>query len=191
MTCSRTKATAIVTGVLSPHSSMKIIDDLKSISCVSVSCDASNHGATKLIPVLVQYFDYRGEGIKSKILDIETVSDQTAATLVSLVSDQLQKYKITEKCIAFSGDNCIKNFGDRERAGTNNMFFKLKQKLGKVIIGIGCPAHVLNNAVHHGCDILPIEVELIIVKIYNHFSTYTVRTEKLRQFCNDNGMEYT
>lgn len=191
MTCNRTKATAIVTGVLNPHSSEKIKDDLKNVSCVSVSCDASNHGATKLIPVLIQYFDYRGEGISSKILDIETVPDETAETLVNLVNDQLRKYNITEKCVAFSGDNCNTNFGGRQRVGTNNVFFKLKEKLSKDIIGIGCPAHVLNNAVHHGCDILPIEVELIIVKIYNHFSTYTVRTEKLRQFCTDAEMEFT
>lgn len=73
-----------------------------------------------------QYFDYRGKGISSRILDIETVPDET---LVNLEDDQLQKYIITEKCDAFSGDNCNTNFGGKQRVGTNNVFFKLKKKL--------------------------------------------------------------
>lgn len=59
-------------------------------------------------------------------------------------------------------------------------FLNYRKNWTSDVKGIGCPVHVLNNAVHHGCAILPTEVELIIVKFYIHFSTYTVRTEKLQ-----------
>lgn len=40
----------------------------------------------------------------------------------------------------------------------------------------------LVNAIYHGCDTLPVDADIIIVKIYNYFSIYTVRTERLRDF---------
>ena len=51
------------------------------------------------------------------------------------------------------------------------------------MVGVGCPAHVLHNCIQHGREILPIDVECIVLKIYNYFSVYTVRTEALKEFC--------
>lgn len=52
-TCNRTKATAIIKNVLSPLAKHKI----EEMSFVSVSCDTSNHGSIKLLPILIQYYE--------------------------------------------------------------------------------------------------------------------------------------
>jgi len=64
------------------------------------------------------------------------------------------------------------------------MFFIVSNGLvKKPIIGIGCPAHILNNCIQYAIDGLPIDIESIILKIYNYFSIYTVRTKSLKKFC--------
>ncbi|GAA6081779.1 uncharacterized protein LOC113450575, partial [Tachysurus ichikawai] len=45
-----------------------------------------------------------------------------------------------------------------------------------------CPAHILNNCVHHGADTLDVDIEHIIFKIYQHFHIYTVCTESLKEY---------
>lgn len=50
------------------------------------------------------------------------------------------------------------------------------------LLGVGCPAHILHNTLNYAVNLLPIDIESAIIKIYNHFSVYTVRTEKLKDF---------
>lgn len=190
MTCNRTKATAIVNNVLSPFSIAELKNDLKDVLFISVSTDATNHGSTKLFPIIIQYFDKQRNGITSKLLEIESTKNETSDTVVEIILKQLREQDLLSKCVAFSGDNCNTNFGGNSRAGTNNVFYKLKAQLNPNIVGIGCTAHILHNAVHHGCDLLPIDVEMIILKIYNFFSIYTVRTEALKEFCAASELEY-
>lgn len=189
LTCNRTKATAIVNNVLSPLSIADIKSDLQDVEFISVSTDASNHGSTKMFPIVIQYFDKK-KGITSKLLEIECTENETSDTIVDIILKQLREHGLLSKCVAFSGDNCNTNFGGNSRAGTNNVFHKLKGKLNPYIVGVGCSAHILHNAVHHGCDQLPIDVELMILKIYNFFSIYTVRTEALKDFCTVAETEY-
>lgn len=40
------------------------------------------------------------------------------------------------------------------------------------------------------CDKLPIDVEVTVVKIYSHFYLYSVRTNELKNFCEDVGDTY-
>jgi hypothetical protein len=47
------------------------------------------------------------------------------------------------------------------------------------LIGIGCPAHVMHNAVQTAAGCLPIDIQLINNKIYQHFHIYCVRVEEL------------
>jgi len=89
-----------------------------------------------------------------------------------------------------AADNCNTNFGGVARNGTNNVYHILQQKVGHGLIGIGCFAHITHNAFDAACDKLPIDIESIIVKIYKHFSIYTVRVESLKLFCEDVNVEY-
>ena len=58
------------------------------------------------------------------------------------------------------------------------------------LIGVGCPAHILNNCVHHGADTIDVDLENIMFKIYQYFHIYTVRTENLKQYCDFVDIEY-
>lgn len=102
----------------------------------------------------------------------------------------LNKNRIHEKCIIFSGDNCNTYFGGKNRNGKNNVFTKLKNELTNDLIGIGCPAHILHNSARFGFEGLPIDLECINEKTYNHFSIYTVRNEKFKEFCQFVEAEY-
>jgi hypothetical protein len=50
------------------------------------------------------------------------------------------------------------------------------------LIRVGCPAHVVHSAVHTAADSLPIDLQLIIKTIYQHFRIYSVQVE-LKSFC--------
>lgn len=53
------------------------------------------------------------------------------------------------------------------------------------LIGIGCVAHISHNAADAGCAQLPLNIQAIVVQLYNHFSIYTVRVEMLKSFCDE------
>lgn len=90
-----------------------------------------------------------------------------------------------------SGDNCVANFGSVTRGGENNAYYLLKQWKPN-IIGIGCGAHIVHNTLKTACDLLPIDIECVIVKIYSYFYIYTVRVEKLKTMCDEiEGLDYT
>ncbi|XP_055906088.1 uncharacterized protein LOC129941473 [Eupeodes corollae] len=190
LSCARTKATAIITNVIAPFSISQVLCDLKTIAFISVQTDASNHLALKMFPVLIRYYDFKNGGTKSKILNLAFEKNEKSDTITQLIVETLTKNNLLTKCIGFCADNCNTNFGGRQRKGSNNVYSKLKLLVNQNMIGVGCPPHVLNNAIFHGCDTLPVDVDIIIVKIYNYFSIYTVRTERLRDFAEFLDNEY-
>lgn len=99
-------------------------------------------------------------------------------------------WKISDKICAFAADNCNTNFGGIHRQGKNNVFFRLKQELGREIVGVGCASHIIHNAFDSACDQLPINIEAFAVNIYKHFRLHTVRVETLKNFCDEADVEY-
>lgn len=95
----------------------------------------------------------------------------------------LEKYALTEKCISLTADNANVNFGGIHRQAGRNVLTNLKNKLNKEIVGIGCSAHILHNCIQHGTDVLKIDIESLVLKLFNFFSVYTVRTETLKSVC--------
>ena len=63
------------------------------------------------------------------------------------------------------------------------MFSYLKKELGRNIVGVGCGAYIVNNCFQNVVDVLPTEVESLVVKIYKYFHIYTVRVTQLKEFC--------
>jgi hypothetical protein len=87
--------------------------------------------------------------------------------------------KLSNKIIAFCGDNVNANFRGAARKGTNNVLAKLTTSDLKMNTrGIGCAAHILHNAFPTRADILPVDVEAIMNKIFQYFHIYTVRVEE-------------
>jgi hypothetical protein len=103
---------------------------------------------------------------------------------MTYIMNELRKYKLLDKIIAFCGDNCSTDFGGAARGGTNNVFAKLKTSdLKMKIQGIACATHILHNAVQTSADILPIDVEAIVNKISQYFYIYMERVDELKEFC--------
>jgi saccharopine dehydrogenase-like NADP-dependent oxidoreductase len=103
--------------------------------------------------------------------------------LFAYVLEVLEKLDLLENVIAVSADNTNTNFGGRKRKGKYNLCFKMQENTLNNLIGIGRPAHVIHNAVQTAVDCLPIDLQLIIKKIYQHFHIYWVRVEELKSFC--------
>uniref|UniRef100_A0AAR2KN72 HAT C-terminal dimerisation domain-containing protein n=1 Tax=Pygocentrus nattereri TaxID=42514 RepID=A0AAR2KN72_PYGNA len=178
--CARTKTEAIVDGVLAPHSVEVAHEALKNIPFCGINTDGSNHGAVKIFPIIIQYFDWKEGGVQSKLIQAQDTPNETETTIANYLMETLAKNNLASKCIAFTGDNCNTNFGGTRRdEGGNNVFANLKRMLqNKTLIGVGCPAHILNNCVHHGADRL------------DYFHIYTVRTESLKEYCDFVDVEY-
>lgn len=108
----------------------------------------------------------------------------TSEIISSLVIKTATNNEISDKVIAFYGDNCATNFGSRKRGGQSNVFYRLKQ-CRTSLIGIECAAYIVHNALKFAWDQLPLDVEYIVVKIYSQFYRSTVQVEALRTLCDD------
>jgi len=176
----RTKATAIIKNILAPNSVSEIKKKLQEVSYYGIGTDASNHKAEKMFSLILQYFT-EDDGIQHKLLKFDSLKNETIS---KYCIDTLRQLQIPlDKLIAFCGDNTNTNFGGLQRRGQCNVFHKIKEDLGRPIEGIGCPAHILHNTISSASGILSIDVEVIVLKIFNYFVIYTVRTEKLKEFC--------
>lgn len=187
-TCARTKCESIATGVFAPFVVDELKKDLEKCHFITVITDASNHGIIKMFPVVARYFSEK-EGVKVRIINLTTEGGEDSNIIVALVKAALVKFGAEAKLAGFCGDNAPCNFGNLERSGTKNALYKLNQ-LYPGLIGVGCGAHIVHNTLKAGCDKMPFDVELIVVKIYSHFYLFTVRVTKLKQFCESVDVEY-
>lgn len=186
--CARTKCEMIAINVFAPYARSVLKSELAERRYVSLTTDASNHGNTKMMPVVVRYF-MPTVGVQVKLLCFSSERGETSAIIETLIKRTADDYGISDKVVGFCGDNCPTNFGNSSRGGTNNVYYRLKQwKPG--MIGVGCAAHVVHNALKSACDQLPLDIECIVVKIYSHFYIYTVRVEELKAICDLTNTEY-
>ncbi|KAM3824636.1 uncharacterized protein M6D78_016129 isoform 1-T5 [Vipera latastei] len=189
----RTRAEALENSVLAQHA---VSVDLKALeeSCIpfcGVAIDDSNHRALKMVPVLIQYYDYRNGGLKTKLLELQETPAETADAISDYLVKALKKHGLLQKCVAFAGDNRNTMFGELRQDEERTVFAKLKRALQReTLIGVYCPAHILHNCIHHGADALEVDIENIILKIYQYFHIYTVRTESLQEYCEFVEVEY-
>lgn len=171
-TCSRTKCEAIVTDVLVPYAKQLLEEDLDAANFISIYSDASNHKEVKLIPIIKRYFSYQ-YGIHVKILEVRDLPGETSDIVTDYILEVLKKYRLDTKVLGFCADNTNTNFGGMRRSGKNNIFTKLKSNLGgRELVGIGCAAHILNNAIQTAADRVPIDVQTFITKFYSYFYIY-------------------
>ena len=81
-----------------------------------------------------------------------------------------------KKLTSFCADNANVNFGARQ-----SVFVELK-KLNEHIVPIGCNCHVLHNALKKFNNALRFDVDVIVIKIFNEFSSSTKSTTELKEF---------
>ena len=68
---------------------------------------------------MVRYF--WPEGVKLKLLDFHFVFGETADIITNCLVSTLKKNDLTQKIVAYCGDNCNTNFGSVNRKGKNNV----------------------------------------------------------------------
>uniref|UniRef100_A0AAQ6A1P8 HAT C-terminal dimerisation domain-containing protein n=2 Tax=Amphiprion ocellaris TaxID=80972 RepID=A0AAQ6A1P8_AMPOC len=181
-TCARTKAEAIITNVIAPHAMDLLKEDIADASFISVAADTSNHKAVKLVPVVIRYFTLI-RGVSVKILKFASLPGETSTLLFNEVQRSLSAFDLMDKVVGFCADNTNTNFGGKARRGQNNVFYKLDQATPCSLVGVGCAAHIVHNAVQSAADTLPCDIENFVVKVFGYFHIYTVRTEELKDFC--------
>lgn len=98
----RTKTEAIVNAVIAPHSVDIAQKALEDIPYCGVSTDGSNHGAVKIFPLLIQYFDWKNGGVQSKLVEVKNTPNETADTIAQYIKETLENNGIFSKYIAFT-----------------------------------------------------------------------------------------
>lgn len=133
------------------------------------------------------------QGIKTRLVDFSNLFSETGKDIFDILKTTYETWKIGDKISSFCGDNCPTNFGtvDRKR-GNKNVFARLKEDLGDYLVGISCTAHILHNAPEDAClNVLPFDIQHILVLIYKQFYKSTKQTEALKAFCEEASIEYS
>lgn len=189
--CSSTKAAAIVTGVFEPMIRTQIQIELKEAEFTCISTDASNHKEIKMYPVIFRYF-LPLEGIRTRLADYIDMPDETGEAIFQMLKSSWENWDIKDKIIAFCADNCPTNFGSVGRGGEKNVFFRLQSVFNDLLVGIGCLAHILHNAPQDACsNVLPFDIQSILVLMYKQFYNSTKQTEELKAFCEELSIEFS
>jgi hypothetical protein len=128
--------------------------------------------------------------IKTKLVDFVEISGETAEILSQSALQTIRKLGLENKVIAISGDNTGTSFGGLKQKGTNNVFCKIKEDLNRGVIGLECVAHMIHSCAHSSVNTVPLDIEGLIVKIFGYFHIFTVRVERLKEFCNFVGQQY-
>ncbi|KAG8233960.1 hypothetical protein J437_LFUL014238, partial [Ladona fulva] len=119
--------------------------------------DASNYNETKLYPILVRYFNVT-KGIQVKVFNLESIS-QTAEISSDHLHRIMSENNLKSKVIAQTANYTNTNFGGRRSKSVNNVHEKLQDLLHKKILGIGCNARILSNAINTASCAMPTDVE--------------------------------
>lgn len=80
--------------------------------------------------------------------------------------------------------------GGLNRRGRVNVHSKVKDSLQREVIGLGRPAHIIHNAGRTALDMIPLDVEHLLTKVFGYFHIFTVQVERLKTFCDFVGQEY-
>ena len=171
--------------VLAPLSIDDLKEDLKQVHFVSFSIHNINMWEIKMVPVLVRYF-LPSEGM----IDLGSITGETSELLSSFLVSVIKKYELEQKVIGFCADNCNTNFGGMKRRGEKNVYHLLNNEFHRELLGIFCAAHIVHNCLQTAVDVLPIDVEVLAVKIYKYFHIYTVHVMELKSFCDFVDIEY-
>ncbi|KFM62050.1 hypothetical protein X975_06613, partial [Stegodyphus mimosarum] len=82
--------------------------------------------------------------------------------------------------VCYIADNT--NFGGVKRKGSENVFREVQNDLDKLILRIGCSAHIVHNSVQTACNCVPMNIEVIVINFFNYFHIYIVRVHSSTRF---------
>ncbi|CAH0551282.1 unnamed protein product [Brassicogethes aeneus] len=182
--CGRTKATSIAENVLAPKSQEMLLSDLRESKYFSIGSDASNKGNIKMFPLIVQYFKW-SKGIKQGVLDFYNDQQETSEAIYNKIKEILLKNDLDIKNVSsYSADNAAVNYGKNV-----SVFQKLASD-NTSLIKSNCQCHVIHNSVKTASKAFKFDVEAFVIKVFNEFSSFSKRTEKLKSFFEFVDIEY-
>eukprot|EP00918_Siedleckia_nematoides_P036877 GHVU01080038.1.p1 GENE.GHVU01080038.1~~GHVU01080038.1.p1 ORF type:complete len:428 (+),score=58.22 GHVU01080038.1:953-2236(+) len=98
---------------------------------------------------------------------------------------------VNDKVVALSADNENVNFGGEKRGGTKNVFFLLKERLERPLMGVNCHCHVCHNSVQKSADAsIPYDLPILIGKLYQEFEYETSHVTALSKLCEEEDIEH-
>jgi hypothetical protein len=121
------------------------------------------------------------------VLDFYSDSEESAGATVNQLKSRLEKMGLSiQKVSAFSTDNASVNYGK------HSLLFQNFKRVNDRIIAANCPAHILHDAAKKATDKMAVDVEVLVVKIFNHFSSSAKHAAALKSVFAflDNGEEY-
>jgi hypothetical protein len=127
---------------------------------------------------------------KKKFLTSVGISGETAAIISIQVMKAIANYNLETKVVGLSGDNANTDFGSLLRRGKESVLTKMKSKLNRNINDFGCSDHIIHNCPKTASDSMPVDIEVLVTKIFGHFHIYAVRVERLKDFCDFVGQRY-
>lgn len=163
---------------------MEIVHELQNNYPFSVATDASNKGNIKTFPLIVTYFT-KTNGVQNKLLKFYDLPTETSKDIAASIVSHIEEFGLRpQDIVSYCADNANVNFGCHQ-----SVFTELK-KFNNNLLNIGCLCHILHNAVRKASGKFIFDIELIIIKCFNEFSSHTKRKQSLLllyQFCD---MEY-
>lgn len=182
--CGRTKLQAIITGVLAPESVRSILMELSENHFFSLATDASNHGNTKMFPLVLQYFSPT-KGLQLKLYDLYPDHKEDAITISNKIKTALERGGLDINSITgYAADNANVNYGKH-----HSVFTELK-KMNKDLLAVNCPAHIVHNCARHAFDSLTFDIESCVLRLFSHFSNSAQREHQLMEFYDFVDIEY-
>ena len=177
ISCGKTKCEAIVCNVLAPHS-VELIQKNLNDSFFSISSDASNKKNQKLFPLCIQYYSTDVGGICSRVLDFYEDSNETSDAIADRIRSILKENNLDiQRVTAYTADNAAVNYGKHR-----SVFQNIK-KDNPNLIAASCNCHIIHNvAKQAGKTLGPMDVETLIIKIYNEFSISAKNVAQLKEF---------
>lgn len=174
--CGRTKISKIAENCLASASISLVIRDLENNHKYSIATDASNKGNIKTFPLVLRYFD-KNKGVQTKLLSFFNLESEKSVDISSALIKELNKHKIhLRDATAFSADNASVNFGKHQ-----SVFTELK-KFNENMLPMGCVCHILHNCLKKAASLLKFDLELIVIKCFNEFSSSTTKIVALKEF---------
>lgn len=174
--CGRTKMSKIAINILAKHAIKTVLDDLAFDRPFSISTDASNKGNIKTFPLVLRYF-CKHSGVNTKLLNFYNLNTEMSIDIAESIKSKLENNNLNlANVTSFCADNANVNFGYKK-----SVFVELK-KCNPDIIGVGCLCHIINNAFKNALKLMKFDIENIVIKVFNEFSSSTKRTSNLKEF---------
>jgi hypothetical protein len=64
----------------------------------------------------------------------------------------------------------------------NNVLCRIKEDLNRGVTGLVCVAHMIHNCAHSSINIIPQDIQGLVVTIFGYFHIFTVRVKRLKEF---------